>query len=732
MRRRLAGSLLLIAALLCLGSASSLHAQDVPAAPYLGTVQAAYNDLLGLSYLHPDPKALLQAGWSAIPEGLLPGAPQPPALPPLPADPQAAMQTFSAAYASYIASYQQSLNHGGTPEMVALAIADGMAQAAGESHTRLIIGDLTDLTGGAQFGLGLQTTARPPIIVTTVADNSPASSAAVHVGDQILAVNGRQPQTSLDLAPPLATIQSGVMMLTVQRGSQQLQLKIAPGGFNFPPLASKLLSGGVGYLRVNDFGVNNAYFDNLTRFTSDLDQRLDDFDAHGATAIVLDLRDFSGSDLAAEAALLGRFLPEGTLTVREFDNAGHQAFGAVSGAMRARQLPMVVLVNSGTAAAAEEAAAVLRENGRAIVVGAKTAGSLAATRVVPISENAALQIALAQATTAANTVIDGTGVAIDLAAPDTRTADDVRAGRDAPLDAAIKAIGRAPAPPAPGKVSPPATILAVHQLLANYVPATTGILLSDGTVAQLEPLDASDLGSPSELAASDLNDPDAMVKSLRAHGWLGRHAQTFNVIINGVQSELVVTLDVYQTNDGASAALHENDYPGVLQPAPAAAQVADESVGYSGQWLRNGWSVLGWRRANVVATATFATPPASGSPSADVLVGAATAVDTELQRYPVTSDTFKQNMQALLGAPPTAAPVAAAATSGAAPASAVRTAPTTISAATQPAVAAAQPQSAPAQTTKHDAGGPISTTFLIAVLCVLALVAMGGYAVRRA
>src|SRR5579875_37312 len=696
--------------------------------PGLGTIRAAYDDLLGLSYVHPQPVALLNAAWTGIAAALLPGEPVPPPLGPLPQEASAAFDAFATAYANYIQNYQKATVRGGSPEALALAAAGAMAQATGEPHTHLIIGDLTDLTGGAQLGLGIQARTRPPVIVTDVAPNSPAQRAGLQPGDEILAVDGQPPASASDLAPPLSTVRGNPLTLTIRRNGQQQQVRLTPSGFNFPLLTSRLLSGGIAYLRINDFGVNNAYFDNLTRFTTELDQRLDDFDTHNARALVLDLRDNGSNDLAAVAALLGRFLPEGTLTIREFTESGQQAFGAVSGTMRARQLPIVVLIDNGTSAAAEVAAGVLQATGRALLVGEKSAGSLAATRVIPISENGALQIGLARATLAiGDRAIDGVGLTPDLAAPDTRTGDDVRAGRDPALDAAAQATTRAPAPPAPATTASPATIVAVHRLLAGYVPALTGLLMPDGVAALLEPLDAADIASPSELATAGLADPAALVAALRARGWLGRHAQTFNVIVDGIQPELVVTIDAYATPEGAAAALRENPFPAVQQLVTPPVTLGEATVAYSGRWLRSGWTSLSWQRANVVATVTYAAPPGAGGRTTAMLTGAAAKIDEVLKRYPVTSETFQANLRALAAATPSA-PQATTAT---APANAQRPASAAATATSAPAPVQSQSALAEAAAPAHH-GSWLSTNLVLTVLAVLALLAMGGYVLRRA
>lgn len=728
--RRCLMALLLIAGLMA-GAGGVRSARADGDAPGLGIVRAAYNDLLGLSYVHPDPVTMLTAGWASIPAALPKDTAPPPPLAPLPADPDAAFAAFATAYNSYIATYQLYQLRDHVPDRVALGIAGGMAGAAGERHTRLIIGDLTDLTGGAQFGLGIQATTHPPVIVTALAPGySPAQVAGVRPGDEVIAVDSHLVQSSLDLAPPLSTVQGGQMTLTVRRGGQQLQITITPGDFSFPLLSSKMLPGGAGYLRLNDFGVNNAYFDNLTPFTTELDQQLDGFDAHGAKAMILDLRDNGGADTAAAAALLGRFLPDGTLTLREFDGAGRQALGAVSGAMHARQLPMVVLINGGTSAAAEEAAAVLHENNRAVLLGSKTAGSLAATRVVPISQTAALQIGLAQVATATGNVrIDGNGVAADIDAPDTRTTDDVRAGRDTQVDAAVKAVAQAPAPPAAQASGTPATITAVHQLLAGYVPAMTGLTLSDRAMASLEPLDAADLISPSELATGDVTDPAAMVTTLRARGWLGRHAQTFNVLIDEMQPELVVTVDAYATPDGAAAALHDNAFAAVQQPSPPPAAAGDGVVSYAGQWLRDGWTSMAWQRGNVIVTVTYAVPPGSGQRAADILTQTQQKIELSFQRYPVTSDTFQRNLQALAAPPPDANQAAAGVLAAPPVQPATARAPAALPPAAAPAGQAASSPSASASA--GHGGGILNSTVLIAALCVVGLALLGGYALKR-
>jgi carboxyl-terminal processing protease len=737
--RRIA--IVVVAALVAVaGSRLPVIAGFDDAAPGLRTVHTAYTDLLTLSYKHPDPVALLQAGWAALPEALPSGAKQPPALPQLPPDAAGAFSAFATAYTAFSQSYQHSTVQA-QPELLALAIDDGMVRSVDEQHTNVVItAGLSGLSGDAEWGLGLETTPAPPLIVTAIAPDGPAQAAGAQPGDVILAINGKPPRTERDLVPLIdptkPPTQIPPVTVSVQRAGKRLDLSIAPGSYAFPLLSSKLLPGNVGYLRLNQFSDKTAYQQNGLQITTDLDRRLDDFDAHGATALILDLRDNGGGSIETAASLLGRFLPEGTLTVREDDGTGQRgSLDMVEGIMHRRQLPLVLLVNDGSASASEITAAVLKENHRAVLVGQKTAGALAIARLLPLDDYAALEVGTsAVATALGSTKVDGVGVQVDVPVEDVRSADDYRSGRDPQLDAALKAVAQAPAPPA---YTPPAaplpSVQAVHGLLAGYVPAVASISGADGDTLLIDRLDGFDNANPSEIAYTDSADPRALLQAMRERGWLGRHTQNLYAVSKNIEAGITVTVDVYTSAAGAAAAIEANDVPAVQQQTTPANSLGDESAGYVGLWFYAGRTSFAWRRGDVVTTVNVDADPGTAA-RPDLAFATAQQIDTAFQRYPIDGAAFQKGLAGLIAATTATASSAAPAAAGATvanPSSAAVT-PGPHSDAVKDAMSQAQTQAGQvASDAALGAKRAVSPTLVLLVGFIAALLLTGGYAFRR-
>src|SRR5581483_1924307 len=102
-------------------------------------------------------------------------------------------------------------------------------------------------------------------------------------------------------------------------------------------------------------------------------------------------------------------------------------FELAAGRVHARQLPMAVLINGGSASASEVTAAALRDSSRAVLVGQKTAGAVASSELIPLPGGAGLQVAVAAATApGSNTPLDGVGVTPDVPTSHGRTLEAYR------------------------------------------------------------------------------------------------------------------------------------------------------------------------------------------------------------------------------------------------------------------------------------------------------------------
>jgi carboxyl-terminal processing protease len=171
-----------------------------------------------------------------------------------------------------------------------------------------------------------------------------------------------------------------------------------------PVVDADLLPEGVGYLA-------------LDRVASDADRQVynavNALEAKGMRALLLDLRDNPGGDLGAAARLCGDFLSPGTVVVRLDDGEGGvTVVRAPEG--EPYRVPLVILVNEGTASAAEVVAACLKSEGRAVIVGAPTFGK-GLVQALGAAEGRGVRAgSVGRALTGAGGEIEGVGVEPDL------------------------------------------------------------------------------------------------------------------------------------------------------------------------------------------------------------------------------------------------------------------------------------------------------------------------------
>jgi carboxyl-terminal processing protease len=181
-------------------------------------------------------------------------------------------------------------------------------------------------------------------------------------------------------------------------GTQPVEVRLLPG------------SGGIGHLRVLTFSPG---------VTRKVRTAVSGLRASGLRALVLDLRDNGGGLLQEGMAMADLFLAEGTVTVVE----GREPYPSRAFSRRIQtatpgnvgDFPMAVLVNGGTASAAEVLAAALRDNGRAVLVGSRTFGKGRIQEAMPLGEEAgAVRVTVGRYLTPSGEDIQGAGLRPDV------------------------------------------------------------------------------------------------------------------------------------------------------------------------------------------------------------------------------------------------------------------------------------------------------------------------------
>jgi carboxyl-terminal processing protease len=608
---------------------ASLSLSPAAAQPDTGvdTLRAAYHDLLDLFYRPLDHRALLNAAWSALQnDATVHGVAPPQGLPDLPDDPDQAFGVFANAYSQYVSSRSPS-----SPVQVA---ASAMADSLKEQHTHYLPPSLMQrflsIVGGGQqsIGLGIKLGADPPGLITEVAPDSPAAKAGLQPGDVIVTADGKDlsradiPSIAAALTGPAGSSVS----LSIDRGDGVQPVEAMRGAYYFPPLESRMLPDGVGYLRLTDFVISGTNLPNGTELLADLDRRLDDLDAQGAQSLVLDLRNNGGGSVQTADEILGRFLPDSARSVRESDLRGHETFELAGGRVHPRQLRMTILINGGSASASEVVAAAMRDEQRAVLVGQRTAGAVASSVLLPLPDGGGLQLAVA-ATNApvSGADLDEVGVTPDVFSSQSRALADYRSGRDPQLDAAVAALASAPPPPSIPVTPSPITADRLDALLESVLPPSSDLPRNDRfqTTNRWQRLDYL---HPNELIDQNGGSPDpvALQQTMRTRGYQGSVMASYGSAPGNLPT-LTVNADLYAAATGAQSAVSTNDLPFLLQPLDNSVSAGEQTSAYRGTWLAAGSTQVSWRRGRVVVTVTYSDVPGFERP--DTLAAAVQVVD---------------------------------------------------------------------------------------------------------
>lgn len=326
--------------------------------------------------------------------------------------------------------------------------------------------ELKQNNGGKYFGLGMEVGMEAGAVrVVSTFEDSPAFQAGLRPGDLITRLNEVSVE-GLTLDQAIQRVRgepdTSVALTVLRKGdSEPRVMNLKRAIIQSRSVKSALLGSGYGYIKITHFNQRTA--DSMLAALAELLRE----SGSGLKGVLLDLRDNPGGLLKSAVAVSSVFLPDDSLVVYTEAAAAESRMrlqtseGQYLHASRAeylkrlpdlKTLPLVVLVNSGSASAAEIVAGALQDHRRATVVGAQTFGKGSVQVLVPLADGAALKLTTAYYFTPNGRRIQGIGVtpdkvieqaAIDTAAgmkPAALETKSVKAGQSAcampePLDA---------------------------------------------------------------------------------------------------------------------------------------------------------------------------------------------------------------------------------------------------------------------------------------------------------
>lgn len=297
----------------------------------------------------------------------------------------------------------------------------GMMEALKDPYTVYLdkssFRNIKDTTSGSFGGVGLQiskpveTSPEKPAFVEVASpvEDTPGFKAGILAGDLIISINGTDTST-ITMEQVLDMLRGKVgesVDLVIRRGkNMEFPVTLVRAVIEVPTVKYGMIEGTkIGYVRLIEF---------TPQAVERTQEALDSFKKSGATSLIIDLRNNPGGLITSAADIADKFIDNGPIVSTKsrlsFENS---VFTATSKKTTVRNMPIVVLINKGSASASEIVSGALKDNHIAYLVGQRTYGKGSVQQVLPLSSTDGLKITMARYYTPSDVNIDKIGIPPD-------------------------------------------------------------------------------------------------------------------------------------------------------------------------------------------------------------------------------------------------------------------------------------------------------------------------------
>ncbi len=241
--------------------------------------------------------------------------------------------------------------------------------------------------------------------VTYVYKNSSAASNGVLIGDMITEIDGRSllAMESGDALKRIAGEIGTKLTLALVRDGEELTVNLIRQQIDIESVTDEMLNGNIGYIRISSFNAKTS-----EQFSNSLNSMV----ADGAKALIIDVRQNSGGVISALKPMLNRILPAALVATAEYSGGVKKTLIETDGE-EYMDIPIAVLVDGGTASAAEVFAVALRDEYGAPLIGAQTYGKAVMQSTYEFSDGSALSLTTATILPSKSPSYDGEGLKPD-------------------------------------------------------------------------------------------------------------------------------------------------------------------------------------------------------------------------------------------------------------------------------------------------------------------------------
>jgi carboxyl-terminal processing protease len=288
-----------------------------------------------------------------------------------------------------------------------------------------------DITGGFE-GIGAVVNMLPNgrLIIVEPLPGRPAAQAGILQGDLVLQVDDTpiQNMTLMEAVSLIRGPEGSTVRLTILRKGvkEPFEVTIVRARIEIEVVESRMLDDDIAYVRLTEF---NA------KATKELKEALRELMAQEPQGLIFDLRSNPGGFLQTSVEVASQFLDGGLVLIEKGRGDLEKEYLVESGGL-ATEVPLVVLVNMGSASASEIVAGAIQDSGRGILVGERTFGKGSVQLPHTLSDGSELRVTIARWFTPKGREIQGTGIFPDIEVE--MTLEDLEAGRDPQLERAVE------------------------------------------------------------------------------------------------------------------------------------------------------------------------------------------------------------------------------------------------------------------------------------------------------
>lgn len=317
----------------------------------------------------------------------------------------------------------------------------GMVEAIGDPYTEFFNPEeakkLEDDIAGSFEGIGLQLGVKNnQITAISPIKGTPAEKAGLRPGDMILAVD-KTPTADLSIDEVVSMIRgpkNTKVTLTISReGEEAKDIEITRAIIKVPSMEYEIkeTADGKKIAHITLYQFSDSVYQDFKTATIDILNS-------NVSGIILDMRSNPGGLVNQATAIAGWFLDRGDLILTEQDKNGEKTELTSNGPSSFASLPLVVLVNEGSASASEILAGALKDDRKATIIGTTTFGKGTVQKIVDFDDGSSLKVTIAKWYTPSGVRIQDTGIEPDIKVE--LTAEDYTQNKDPQLDRALQEI----------------------------------------------------------------------------------------------------------------------------------------------------------------------------------------------------------------------------------------------------------------------------------------------------